>query len=1057
MSKEEALGIADRDPWEQEILDAMDDPFEAITEGTQRGDAHEEECLPTVEGNTKFHKRVRKLLKKYSRLFRKTVRKEPAGIPPMKFEVDEAAWRASHKGRRGPRPQSVEKDDEIKRQVRLMLELGVIEECEVDGMSQVLLAKKSNGKWRFCIDYRKLNSFTKADKWPLPRISDMLQRIGKKRARWFAAMDMTSGYHQAELDVSCRNFAAFATSFGNFRPTRVAFGLTNAPGFFQRSMANVVFKDLHMKILEMYIDDVLVYARTESEYLENLEKVFQALAERRVTLNPEKCQFCLQTVEFVGHTISADGTMAFSDEKIKKVLAFERPKTAKQLRSFLGLANYFHEHVEGYAKVAAPLHGLCSGADKQHRLTWTKEGVKAFEELQRMIAKNEQLYFQAEETGEVFVETDASDYAIGGVCYQTRRTTDKSGVTTETRLPIRFFSRMLTPVQRRWSTIEKEAYAIFASLKAFEYLIRDIHFVLRTDHRNLKYLNLEVPKVVRWKMAVQEFSFVLEYYPGPQNVAADTLSRLPQTAWSNGDAGQRQEFERLLTIIDRTSPYNESFGPTGDDDGLTEEQDRILRMCHNCEVGHGGVERTLRRLMEHAEFIAKPWKRPRASARRFVRTCEVCQKLDPLKPLIKAHRYVTSCYSPFARISIDTVGPLPRAIDGSLYLLVMIDAFTRFSELYAVKSAGAEDAARCLIDFVGRYGAPEQIVSDNGTEFINDTIKTVMIMTGTDLASTLAYSKEENAIVERQNREVLRHLKAFVFHKHVETIWAWCLPLVQRILNVTPHSATGFAPAELLYGGSVDLDRGFFHKNSLELTQQAEAPMAKRMSVWIRDMLEKQSLIISAAQETLYERDNYHLLRHKEEEKTVFPVNSFVLAAYPKTRMGRLPPTKLHTLWRGPLRVLGNLNNEYRLQNLVTGKTEIHHVTSLKTFYFRPGTTEEELTYTAAADYGEMVVEAVVSHEKHKNLPLPDWDFKVRWKGLNEQYDLWLPYDEIKDNPLLVDYLQRIVDSDPKAKEEKAAITQLIARARRQKKRSQSETTDTHGMHTRQKSRLRFD
>lgn len=102
----------------------------------------------------------------------------------------------------------------------------------------------------------------------------------------------------------------------------------------------------------------------------------------------------------------------------------------------------------------------------------------------------------------------------------------------------------------------------------------------------------------------------------------------------------------------------------------------------------------------------------------------------------------------------------------------MIDAFTRFTELYAVKNAGAEESARCLLDFIGRYGAPEQIVSDNGSEFVNDAIAAIMIMTGTDLTNTLAYSKEENGIVERANREVLRHLRAFVFHKHVEKIWA---------------------------------------------------------------------------------------------------------------------------------------------------------------------------------------------------------------------------------------------------------------------------------------------
>jgi len=279
-------------------------------------------------------------------------------------------------------------------------------------------------------------------------------------------------------------------------------------------MIQRVLAGLQYIILEIYLDDVLVYGTSEEDFLANLERTFERMHEYNLTLHPDKCEFGMSAVEYVGHTIDDTG-VHFSVEKRETVLNIPRPISQKQMKSFLGLCNYFSTHVHHYDQKARPLHSLVTPYIPTKRLEWTEGTTEAFEELKTAVHGCQKLYFIDPQHGQIHVMTDASDYGIGAyVCQRVQLNDDPK----PTEYPIFFISKTLDSVQRRWATVEKECYAIWYTLKKLDYILRDVTFVLHTDHRNLTYLSSNgSPKVIRWKLDIQESSMALTYIKGEHN------------------------------------------------------------------------------------------------------------------------------------------------------------------------------------------------------------------------------------------------------------------------------------------------------------------------------------------------------------------------------------------------------------------------------------------------------------------------------------------------------------------------------------------------------------
>jgi hypothetical protein len=499
----------------------------------------------------KLQGRVRDLCREFQDIFSDKLNSEPAKVPPLTIKVDSEKW--THNRNRGPpRFLTRDKDKDLRTQIETLLELGVIEESSAGEYSQVHLVKKPDGSWRLCIDFVNLNDATlSVESWPLQNISHMLQRIGSRRPRLYAKMDLTSGYFQMLLDSASRLYTAFITFMGLFQWVRVPMGLKGAPSYFQRMMATVVLAGLIYTQCEAYLDDVLVFGETEDEYIDNLRSVFERFRKFGITLNPKKCEFGLEEVEFVGHVLGADG-ISFSKEKTEKVLDFPVPQTMKQLRAFIGLVNYFRDHVRDLSTMVRPLNAMVTPYKPGVKLVWTEEATEAFKKVQEKVAACPKLFY-VDTSLPIVVQTDASDYGIGGYIFQ------KSG---NKELPIIFISKALNTTQLNWSTIEKEAYAIYYTLKKFDYLLRDVEFLLQTDHKNLTYLRTAASaKVRRWKMELQEYSFQLQHIAGEQNVVADGFSRLcehrMQSLRSEEPEGTAMRKESVMTLANPTERTEE--------------------------------------------------------------------------------------------------------------------------------------------------------------------------------------------------------------------------------------------------------------------------------------------------------------------------------------------------------------------------------------------------------------------------------------------------------------------------------------------------------------------
>ena len=459
------------------------------------------------------------VLSKNSERFASTITSAPALLPPFEIRINQNAWMKTQSRSGYVRPQSPEKDDAMRKFIEKALADDLIEPSQAARFSQVLLTMKPNGTYRFCVDYRELNSVSDSLGWPIPNIKGLLNRIGARKPKFFAVMDLTSGYHQAPLGSSSRQATAFITSMGLFQWKRVPMGPKGAPSYFQSEMVNTVFPGLIHHILEVYLDDIITWANTIEELADNLQQIFDRLRQFNITLNPEKCRFGMTEVEYVGHVIDEHG-LSFSSAKLDKVETFRRPESLKHLRSFLGLASYFRDHIRNHAEIVHPLQELLDGYTKRTaastKIKWTEALNTAFEQTKEAVINCPKLHFLL--PGQpIFLHTDASDYGIGAYLFQ---------LVNDVEQPIAFLSRTLTKTERKWSTLEKEAYAIYFALTKWEHYLRDAKFTLRTDHKNLTYMNQHTsPKVQRWKLAVQEYDFVIEHIKGTDNVVADSLSR----------------------------------------------------------------------------------------------------------------------------------------------------------------------------------------------------------------------------------------------------------------------------------------------------------------------------------------------------------------------------------------------------------------------------------------------------------------------------------------------------------------------------------------------------
>lgn len=307
-----------------------------------------------------------------------------------------------------------------------------------------------------------------------------------------------------------------------------------------------------------------------------------------------------------------------------------------------------------------------------------------------------------------------------------------------------------------------------------------------------------------------------------------------------------------------------------------------------------------------------------------------------------------------------------------------------------------------LLEHCGRFGVPALIRSDRGPQFVNEIIDQLIKLLDTVHEVTTAYSKEENAIVERANKEVMRHLRAIVFEDRVYNDWSSDqLPLVMRILNSEQKTATGVSPAEILFGNAVDLGRYMLYRPS-------EPPNPKvDLHEYMEHMLERQRVLIEVAQKSQYEFDSHHISEF-DPDFTDYPVQSYVLWDHPEGRK-----SKIQSKYRGPYQVVKKEDATYTIQDLLTGKTFDTHISNLRPFNYDP----DQIDPVAVANHNshEFVIERILEHHGNRERK-SSLSFKVRWLGYGPDSDTWEPYANLRDTEQLHEYLRahRMVSLIPK-------------------------------------------
>ena len=396
---------------------------------------------------------------------------------------------------------------ELKAQLQELVDGGFIRPSVSPWGAPVLFVKKKDGTWRLCIDYRQLNKVTIQKKYPLPRIDDLFDQL--QGAKVFSKIDLRSGYHQLRIRESDIPKTAFKTRYGHYEFLVMSFGLTNAPRAFMDLM-NQVFRPYLDRFVIVFINDILVYSRSELDHERHLGFVLQTLKRHQLYAKFNKCEFWLSRVGFLGHVVSADGIYV-DPHKVEAVANWEQPTTVTEVRSFLGLAGYYRRFVEGFSKIAGPLHGLTR---KGVKFEWTDRCEGSFQTLKEKLTSAPVLTLpEGNEGFEVYI--DASYRGLGCVLMQHKRV-------------VAYASRQLKKHELNYPTHDLELAAIIFELKTWRHYLYGATCQIFTDHKSLKYLFTQKElnlRQRRWMELLKDYDCTIDYHPDKANVVADALSR----------------------------------------------------------------------------------------------------------------------------------------------------------------------------------------------------------------------------------------------------------------------------------------------------------------------------------------------------------------------------------------------------------------------------------------------------------------------------------------------------------------------------------------------------
>lgn len=699
----------------------------------------------------------------------------------------------------------------VEEELDRMLELKIVEPSKSPWSSPVVLLDKPDGSRRFCINFKALNSVTKPDAYPLPKVSHILDRL--RDARYLSSLDIKSAFWQIPLDPASKEKTAFTVpGRGLYHFNAMPFGLHNAPATWQRFIDSVLGPELEVNVF-VYLDDIIIVSSDFDTHLQILDKVLGRLKQAKLTLNKAKCQFCRSELKYLGYMVDGEG-LRVDPDKVESILNIPAPKSAKEVRQFVGTASWYRRFIPDFS---TRLYPLTSMLKKGKKFEWTEEAQNSWDDIRSCLVKSPILTcpnFDKPFT----IACDASGVGLGAVLSQE---TEKGEVV------VAYASRTLSRGEQIFSATERECLAVIWAVEKFRPYVEGTRFTVVTDHYSLLWLyNLKDPqgRLARWALRLQPYDFVLVHRKGKDHVVPDMLSRSPREddSWvapvNEICSAERQQdkwhSKMVMAVQDKSDRYPlwrvdngvlyklvlDKREDTNEDSCWKEvlpknRRPEVLAELHDAATaGHLGIFKTFKRVQRL--FY---WPKMRQDIAKYVKNCQVCQrtKYDQDRPagFMGSRR---SANEPWTMLCADLMGPFPRSSKGFKYLMVVSDTFTKFSLLFPLRAATSASVAHHLLEDVFMvYGVPKYLICDNGSEFTGAAVKRLAEEYRVKLLLNASRHPQANP-TERTNRTVVSMMRAYIKDNH--RLWDQDLPKLGFALRSAVSEATGFSPAYLTFG-----------------------------------------------------------------------------------------------------------------------------------------------------------------------------------------------------------------------------------------------------------------
>lgn len=703
--------------------------------------------------------------------------------------------------------------DIVYKEIDNMLKLKVIEESNGPWSNRTTIVRKP-GKNRFCLDARKLNALTVKDAYPLQNIDGILSRIDQ--THYISSVDLKYAFWQIELEDEAKPYTAFTVPGRPLYQFRVMpFGLCNAAQRLCRLMDKVIPARLKSNVF-IYLDDLLIIANDFHTHIKILSEVADCLEKANLTIGLKKSLFCFRELRYLGFIIG-NGTLKTDPEKVIAIQKIPLPKSPREVRSFLGTAGWYRRFIKDFASISA---ALTDTLKKGKRFELTEKAKESFHML-KLALTSAPVLRHPDFTREFYIQCDASEFGIGAVLFQKNRDGDEN--------PIAYYSQKLNSCQKNYSVTEKECLAAVLAVKRFRPYVEMMKFTIITDHASLKWLmSLKdlSGRLARWSLQLQAFDFSVEHRRGSENIVPDALSRMPVDGaieveeldpddylGFETNAFDSEEYKQLIDTISKNQcklpdlkvEGNKIYRRVSSNEILNETEWKLwipqdithvlIEKAHDdISAAHGGIAKTLSRLRTHYY-----WPKMTSQVKQYINNCQKCKESKPANSVLQpeiGNEVVTE--RPFQKLYIDFLGKYPRSKKGNAYIFIVVDHFSKFTFLHAMKEATTQNVIQFLVNQIFHtFGVPEIIHSDNGKQFTSKEFGKMIDNYKISHITTAYYSPQSNAS-ERVNQSVLAAIRTYIENDHRD--WDLYLSEIERALRTAVHAATGVNPFFALFG-----------------------------------------------------------------------------------------------------------------------------------------------------------------------------------------------------------------------------------------------------------------